>query len=184
LNWDFAYSIPHSGNLCSGLCAKPCGHIGCWQCGSPSEEDARAFEEMTGKPYPTGPQTLREVHDRIVSEKLAMEKLARKKLKSAGATDEDIEAAEELLAMRGSRVTYMGMDLARDDSIQVWPGQWSTELLEDFAALQAEVRAGLRSYASAYERVLFGVDKKDDTVIQSQAVDPLRQRRLREVSSP
>lgn len=25
-------SIPHSGNLCSGMCGAPCGHEGCWQC--------------------------------------------------------------------------------------------------------------------------------------------------------
>lgn len=24
--------IPHSGNVCSGLCRAPCGHADCWQC--------------------------------------------------------------------------------------------------------------------------------------------------------
>lgn len=34
-------AVPHSGNLCSGLCRAPCGHNDCWQCNEVKQKAER-----------------------------------------------------------------------------------------------------------------------------------------------
>jgi len=90
--------VPHSGNLCSGLCRQPCKHADCWQC----NEGTEAYAVSQGAKVEDARAVSRLNELAVAAESATKEDKAKAKLRAAGATDADIAAVAKLAGYTGS----------------------------------------------------------------------------------